>query len=305
MTASTQPTTTLTAGAAGCLLLYSAALPLGTRVRDVFRLGARYERAARNGEAAILVDLCDRHGIVAGAALRSEVSVLPEVGTTVVVEGVLIPTVAGPNAVWVKSIEEVEVLDELTCVFDKVMPEWVVDPAVLARAAAVWWQLSPGYRVLVNAVFRRASVLQRFLIVPASLDDHHNVDGGTLQHSVRTAEWGLDLAAENSWLAMNILVVSLLLHDCGKALEYRRTRRGKWMMSATGRGVGHKMTTMMLIGPALGLSPLLSGPERQQILHVLAASYAPRFAGFRWPRSAEARIVAAADRLDAEVWHRR
>jgi hypothetical protein len=305
MTTSASPSSQSAAGAIGTLQPYSAALPVGAAIRDVFRCGASYERAARNGEPAALLDLHDRNRIVTGAALRSDLPNLPTTDMTIRVEGILIPTTGGPNAVWVRSFESVDVLDENTCAFDKVLPGWIVDPAVVGRAVEVWWQLSPAFRVLVNAVFRRASVLERFLLVPASLDHHHRDDGGTLLHSVHVAEWGLELAAENPRLAKDILVTSLLLHDCGKVFEYRRGSGGNWVMSEVGRGVGHKMTTLMLVGPALGLSPRLTPSDRRQILHVLAASYAPSYAGFRRPRTAEASILAAVDRLSAETGRRR
>ena len=295
------PTGLAAAPAAVTMPTFAPALPAGSIVRDVFRCGCSYGITARNGAPATLFDLYDRDQIVTGAALRSEVPNIPPPDSVVRIEGIVIPTSGGTNAIWIKSIQPIEVLDEHSCVFEKVPVSWIVDRDVVDRIVAVWRDLSAPYRVFVNAVLRRPSVLEGFLAAPASLRHHHHDTGGCLEHSVQVAEWGLNLAREDPTLAKDLLISCLLLHDCGKAIEYVRNDRGRWRMSPYGLGVGHKTTTLMLVGPALSFCDGLSAAEKHHILHVLAASYAPNYVGLRRPRTREARVMAAIDALSAEV----
>lgn len=280
---------------------FSARLPLGTAIRDVFRCGDVYGFTARTGAPAARLELFDRNHAVTGAALWSEVAHLPVPGSTVEIEGVLIATSSGEPGIWVKRCEPIQVLDHAVCVFEKVPAAWVCNPTVLDNAIAVWEALSRPYRRALNAVFRNPELLRAFLIAPGSLHHHHNHRGGCLEHSVTTAQWGLDQAGKDATLSADIVVFCLLVHDVGKALEYLQNKRGNWYMSRRGRLIGHKMSTVALVAAALGYSPDLSPEERTHVDHVLSCSYAPHWAGFRRPQTKEARVVAALDALSAAV----
>lgn len=280
---------------------FSAHLPLGTAIRDVFRCGDVYGFTARNGAPAARLELFDRNHAVTGAALWSEVAHLPVSGSTVEIEGVLIATSSGKPGIWVKRCDPIQVLDHAVCVLDKVPAAWVCNQAVLDRAITLWEALSRPYRRALNAVYRSPELLRAFLIAPGSLHHHHNHRGGCFEHSVITAEWGLEKARQDATLSTDIVVFCLLVHDVGKALEYLQNKRGNWYMSRRGRLIGHKMTTVALVAAALGYSPDLSPEERTHVDHVLSCSYAPHWAGFRRPQTKEARVVAALDALSAAV----
>lgn len=280
---------------------FSPDLPLGTAVRDVFRCGAVHGILARTGEPAAKLELFDRNNAVTAAALWAEIPQLPVPGATVHVEGILIPTSSGKPAIWLKSCEPVQILDHTTCVFETVPPSWVTDHGVLDRAVALWETLPPRFRRLVNAVFRLPEVLRAFLAAPASVRHHHNYDGGCIEHSVETAQWGYQLAGQDATMSAAVLVTSLLLHDVGKVYEYVCYRDKAWYMSRQGKLIGHKMTTVMIVSEAMNHCPDLSPDEKVQILHVLASSFAPAYAGFRRPNSKEARVAAAVDSLSAAV----
>jgi hypothetical protein len=280
---------------------FSSRLPLGTAIRDVFRCGDVYGFTARNGAPAARLELFDRNHAVTGAALWSEVAHLPVPGSTVEIEGVLIATSSGKPAIWVKRCDPVLVLDHAFCVFEKVPAAWVCNPTVLDNAVVLWKALSRPYRRALNAVFRSPELLRAFLIAPGSLHHHHNHRGGCFEHSVTTAQWGLDQARQDSTLSADMVVFCLLVHDVGKALEYLQNNRGNWQMSQRGRLIGHKVTTITLVAEAMGYCPELSAHEQTHVEHVLSSSYAPQWAGFRRPQTKEARVVAALDALSAAV----
>jgi len=280
---------------------FSTRLPLGTAIRDVFRCGDVYGFTARNGAPAARLELFDRNHAVTGAALWSEVAHLPVPGSTVEIEGVLIATSSGRPAIWVKRCDAVQVLDHTVCVFEKVPAAWVCNPSVLDHAVVLWNALSRPYRRALNAVLRSPELLRAFLVAPGSLRHHHNHRGGCLEHSVQTAQWGLNQACQDSTLSADMVVFCLLVHDVGKALEYLQNNRGNWQISQRGRLIGHKITTITLVTEAMGYCPDLSAHEQTHVEHVLSSSYAPQWAGFRRPQTKEARVVAALDALSAAV----
>jgi hypothetical protein len=280
---------------------FSPSLPLGAAIRDVFRCGDVYGFTARNGAPAARLELFDRNHAVTGAALWSEVAHLPVPGSTVEIEGVLIATSSGKPAIWVKRCDPVQVLDHAVCIFEKVPAAWVCNPTVLDNAIILWNALSRPYRRALNAVFRSPELLRAFLIAPGSLHHHHNHRGGCFEHSVTTAQWGLDQARQDGTLSADMVVFCLLVHDVGKALEYLQNGRGNWQMSQRGRLIGHKITTVTLVAEAMGYCPDLSAHEQTHVEHVLSSSYAPQWAGFRRPQTKEARVVAALDALSAAV----
>jgi 3'-5' exoribonuclease len=180
-----------------------------------------------------------------------------------------------------------------------VPPEWVRDRALVARAGELLQLLSPAQRHLFNAIFWESGRFHRFLSGPSSLRGHHDRLNGNFRHSIDVAERCLTLAAKEPRVALGILVLSALLHDAGKADEYRYDRcRRVFEMSARGALIGHRHTIVEWIAAALATRRIgLSEAEHHCLLHCLTAGKGGDFLGIRPPMAPEAMILSNADRM--------
>lgn len=272
----------------------------GGTVDGVLRLGSGCSRPARDGSAAWFMDLFHRQGALSGAALASDVAVLPASDSLVRIQGRMLTEDADAR-IWVKALEVVDAPGPNVCIFDLANPDWVVDASVVDRAVLLWSSLGCDYREFINAVFIRPRILRGFLCAPASVRHHHHYDGGCIEHSVIVAEFADILARQNPNLDRDHLVTTGLIHDCGKAIEYKRARKGRWELARYGQRVGHKIAGVQLATVAMAQCPALSSERKEALLHTLAASYAPSWAGFRPPRTVEAAVLSAIDRASAEA----
>jgi len=270
------------------------------RVEAVFRYGAHYESSSRYGDPAFQIDLYQRNAMVTGFALEHVVEQFPPIDSLVCVEGVVI-RVDTTVQLWVQSLASIAVLGPEHCVFNLALPHWVVDKTVVDRACALWATLPDEDRRFVNEVFIDPVILRGFLSAPGSCNHHHAHDGGCIEHSVETAEIASAMAAQSPELDRDLLVTIALVHDSGKALEYERSRSGRWSMSHCGRQIGHKISGIRLASLAMSNCPHMSPERKESLLHMLSCSYGPAWAGLRAPRIREAHVFSAIDRLSAEA----
>ena len=259
-----------------------------------------YQATSKYGDPAHEIDLFQRNAIVTGFALEPVVERFPEVDSLVRVEGTII---AADKTVqlWVRTWEAIDVLSPDHCIFDLALPQWIVDRAIVDRACALWASLPVEDRRFVNAVFLDPQVLRGFLSAPGSCTHHHAHDGGCVEHSVQTAEMAESMAAQSPHLDRDLLVTLALVHDSGKALEYEKTRSGRWRMSSCGRRVGHKVSGIRLASLALSHCPEMEDKRKESLIHLLSCSFAPSWVGLRTPDMDEARVFSAIDRLSAEA----
>ena len=275
-------------------------LTSGSVVDEVFRFGCSYAQPAKDGSPAWLIDLYQRKAIVTGRALGCDVPSFPPVDSLVQIRGSVLRD--GPDAfIWVRKLDVVAVPGSDVCVFDLALPQWVVDGSVIDRALQLWSSLGSDYREFVNAVFVQPRVLRGFLCAPGSVRHHHAYDGGCIEHSVELGELADVIATRNRNINRDRLVTGALIHDCGKSIEYVRTRSGRWRLGRYGRSVGHKIGGIQLATLAMTRCPAFASDRKEALLHMLAASYAPAWAGFRSPFSAEAVLLSAIDRVGAET----
>jgi len=186
--------------------------------------------------------------------------------------------------------------------FKTVPQAWVSDGALLARAAALVELLSPPLRHLFNAIFWHGRRFHRFLCGPASVAGHHSDIGGNFRHAVEVAELCARLAETRERIAMDVLLLSALLHDAGKADEYDFDRRRQvFVMSERGALVGHRHTVIEWVAAALATRRILL-PEIKHLglLHCLTAGVGADFLGIRRPATLEAKILSVADRLSGD-----
>ena len=183
-------------------------------------------------------------------------------------------------------------------VFEIVPPGWFADRSWITRAANLVAELPACYRHLFNAILWDGKRLEQFCKGPSSLNHHHSGDGDNLRHTVETAEFVRQWCMTHAFAHKDLAVLTALLHDVGKALEYSIRRDGSWGLSDRGKLLGHKITVIEWVAAALALWQIrLPHMHAEVLLHNLSASaHAPRHLGLRDPQTIEAFVVSLADR---------
>jgi 3'-5' exoribonuclease len=178
----------------------------------------------------------------------------------------------------------------------------VADRKLVARAVQLWDELPSVMQEAFNVLFWESGRFYRYCQAPSSMRGHHDTVSGNLRHSVDTAEAALSLSSLADGVHLGVLTLAALLHDAGKADEYRRSTSGKWQMTNRGALLGHKITIVEWL--AVARSKMRQGfPENQylSLQHALTAVQgASSWGGLRQAMTPEANILAAVDRASGQ-----
>jgi 3'-5' exoribonuclease len=182
--------------------------------------------------------------------------------------------------------------------FDTIPPGWVKDRKLVDRGRRLWESISRPLQHLYNAVLWDAGRCHRFMAGPSPINGHHNEWNGNLRHTIETAEQALGLSGENAQVYRPVLLAAALLHDIGKADEYRYDRsRRTFTLSDRGALVGHRHTVLEWIAAAReGNRVRLPEAHYLALLHALTSAKGAEWLGIREPASLEASILSMADR---------
>lgn len=186
--------------------------------------------------------------------------------------------------------------------FDGIPPDWVADKSLIFRGKALLNELPSELRHLFNAVFSDQTRFKRFCTVPSSMKGHHAEINGNLKHTIETAEGIKSLCLNKPYANMGIAVLSALLHDVGKADEYKRNSNGYWEMTDRGKLLGHRVTVIEWISIAREKWHVqISEAQYFSLMHALTATpYAPAWMGLRSPVTPESFLLSAADRMSGQ-----
>lgn len=185
---------------------------------------------------------------------------------------------------------------------------WLGPQAAHTRAAfaLLWQRLSEPMRAWFNALFwRHPQRLWAFVQARASLQHHHAGAHGLLQHSLDCAQRALRLAAGDPSVDAEVLIMAALLHDLGKADEYRwDAAQRRWRLTLRGELIGHRLSTLQWMTEALAELPLASRPQalrEMAVHHAIHACWAPDWVGLRRPRTPEALVLGSVDALSGQI----
>lgn len=225
------------------------------------------------------------------------------VGTLVAIRWLGRPvTTAG--AVRISRIVKLERPEASVNPFSTILHAWVKDRALIARAAQLWEAMGRPLQHLFNAVFWDHHRFERYLDGPSSLAGHHNGRNGNFRHAVEVAERARALASHHTEAHLPVLIASSLLHDAGKAEEYRfNGRHRRFEMTERGTLLGHKHTVLEWIAAARAQHRvIIPEPHYLALLHAItAAKGAPDWLGLREPLSLDAHILSMVDRLSGQA----
>lgn len=193
-------------------------------------------------------------------------------------------------------IERPEPIENL---FDLVPTGWVRDRELLSKASELIEVLPRGHRHLFNAIFWEGERFRRFCTGPSSMNGHHNGDNGNLRHAIDVAKMMREWTGRNDITSTPLAILAGLLHDAGKADEYRLKPDGNWALTDRGKLLGHKVTNIEWIVAAMAKHRItLPGGHYEALLHCLtSAKGAPEWLGIRKPAMFEAHLLSDMDRL--------
>lgn len=283
---------------------YAAALRSGDRVDATFALRMKEMRAARTGEAYLVLELADRSGRIPGIMFRPtrDAQDVPS-GVVVSVQGT-VTEYRGLTRVSVESLRPATHYDARD-----IMPTGTADQRELMGRlrALVRGVAAPGLGAVLRAAFGDVAFMSRFKECPASADTHHAYLGGLLEHTVEVAALCTRLAATRPEIDRDLLVTSALLHDVG-VVEAVRFETGIDSTDA-GRLLGHAHLSASRVRAAVAaVGERIPVEQGLALEHVVACHHADADADAdagagqaRAPRTLEALCLAHADRFDIET----
>ncbi len=178
--------------------------------------------------------------------------------------------------------------------FHTVPHGWVEDRELVNEAATLVEALPRPYRYLFNAIFWNGGRFRRFCTLQSSAYGHHSEETGSLRHAVETARAMRDRCGTNEKASAALCILAGLLHDAGKADEYRLSPTGEPVPTCRGKLVWHRVTVVEWIAEANSKWNLML-PESHYLalVHCLISSTgAPWWLGIRKPAMPEARFLA-------------
>jgi len=183
--------------------------------------------------------------------------------------------------------------------FNSIPYGWVKNRDLVKQAAELIEALPRPYRFLFNAIFWDGQRFKRFCNLPSSMNGHHAEDNGNLRHAMEVAKMMQQFCHEREITSEGLGILAGLLHDAGKADEYRLSPSGDWKLTDRGKLLGHKITVIEWIAQARAKFNLLMPDEHYMaLLHCMTCSaVAPDWLGIRKPAMLEAILLSNMDRL--------
>ncbi len=178
--------------------------------------------------------------------------------------------------------------------FHTVPHGWVDDRELVGQAATLVEALPRPYRYLFNAIFWNGGRFKRFCTLQSSVYGHHSEVNGSLRHAVETAQKMLCRCGAEEKASAALCIMAGLLHDAGKADEYRLSPTGELVPTDRGKLIWHRVTAIEWLAEANAKWKLML-PESHYLalVHCLVSSTgAPWWLGMRSPAMPEARFLA-------------
>lgn len=159
--------------------------------------------------------------------------------------------------------------------FELVPSSWLNDRVLAQRAKNLWEQMDRPLQHLLNAVLWDGARFYRYVTGPVSLAEYPASPGGTFRRAVALAEEAVLLADGLPNVARGVLIAAALLHEAGKADDFRVAPDGRGLaLSERGRWVGYQHTLLEWLGVAR-TKVIVPDAWYLLLVHVLIAFHRP------------------------------
>jgi 3'-5' exoribonuclease len=159
---------------------------------------------------------------------------------------------------------------------------------------------NPNLADLFTELGSRKEMIDRFFLMPASVGVHHVAIGGLLEHSVKVAEMGKQVACLVGG-DPDIIVAGGLLHDLGK-IEEIGFAKGGFSYTDRGRLLGHITLGITLLDNLVSSVNGFPGRLADVLKHIILSHHGEAEWGSpKKPMCIEALVVHYLDNLDAKV----
>ncbi|OFX17601.1 MAG: hypothetical protein A2Z18_10275, partial [Armatimonadetes bacterium RBG_16_58_9] len=271
----------------------------GDRIEDVFVVASRSLQRTRGGSPFLKARLADKTGSVDAVkwdAKESEITRLAE-GAYVRARG----AVRVYNGELQVNIESFETCDESIDPSDFIPSSERDRDQMMRELAELLSEITNAdLKWVLDYFLDDEDFVSRFREAPAAKSVHHACLGGLAEHTINVVRNCIALAGLYPDADRDLLLAAAALHDVGKVDEYTWSRTIDY--SDEGRLVGHVAGGAMMVRQAIqardGFDELL-GLALQHA--VLAHHGSKEYGSPVEPRSIEALILHAADKLDADV----
>lgn len=202
------------------------------------------------------------------------------------------------NRIWELKPEKIESAAKLLP--RRLCPEQAQD--ALMRLIALERQLPPSLRAFLQGVLLDPGIGMPFLTCRASVQHHHNFQGGLLVHSTHMLDSiAMLLAPLPNLHPMDVPITQLayLLHDLGKIETVGRENR-----PAKGRWLQHEQVTLILLGPHLDALFKRDPFCANGLTYILSYLAMPTDKS-KWPQYIGADAVILADRFSTATTRNR
>ncbi|TLM97374.1 MAG: HD domain-containing protein, partial [Actinobacteria bacterium] len=268
----------------------------GCAVAGAFLLRSKEMRAARNGDAYLVLTLADRTGSIPGVLFKPDPSAVAIPSGSVVQVVGRVTSFRGSRRISVDRLRPASSWDP-----DDLMASTTRSRAeVAAEFTAIVRSVSdPGLRATLRRIFGDAAFFERFSTCPGAQSHHHAYLGGLIEHTVGVAALCASLADRYEGVARDLLVTAALLHDVGKVEELRfDTGIG---FTDRGRLIGHVVLGSEIVTRAARDAGLDSEVEAR-LQHALLSHHGElEWGAPRRPATLEALLLHHADNLDAKA----
>ena len=277
---------------------YANELAEGAKVDAPFALRVKEMRAARTGDAYLVMELADRTGQIAAVYFRPapEASAVP-VGSVVRVCGI-VTTYRGAKRISVDTLRPAVSFDpeDMIAVGPRSRDELVAEFKALVSGVS-----DPELQSVIRSVFGDREFFERFTRCPGAQSYHHAYIGGLLEHTVGVASLCRALAEQYSQVDANLLVSAALLHDIGKCDELSFDTSVEY--TDQGRLVGHVVLGVQRVRNMIGRCRVKIAEARLlRLEHAILSHHGElEWGSPKRPSTFEALLLHHVDNLDAKA----
>lgn len=159
---------------------------------------------------------------------------------------------------------------------------------------------SPDISILLQNIFSKKDIVDKFKLAPAATDFHHPYIGGLMEHTLSCIELAKLAASRYNDINVDLLIAGAALHDIGKIeeLSYKRS----FYYTDKGRLLGHVVIGVSIIESEIKLIPDFREDLKNLILHIVLSHHGEQEWGSpKRPMCFEAIILHHIDNLDAKI----